>query len=564
VTDVVSWLPLAAVAIPAAAVPLILASGARPTVREAWTGLATLGTFGAVAAMVHTAGTETTGLGSIAGLGLALRADAAGLLFALLASTLWIATAVYSVGYVRGLDERGQTRFFAAFAASIAATMGVALAADLLTLFVFYELLTLATYPLVAHAGDDAARAAGRKYLAYTLGGGVLAFGGILLVGALAGTLGFVPGGVAGLATADPTLARAAFGLLVAGFGVKAAIVPLHAWLPAAMVAPTPVSGLLHAVAVVKSGAFAVTRSVLYVFGPETAGDLGVALPLAVAAALTMVLAGVVGLRQDSLKRGLAYSTVSQLSYIVLGVALLTPVAAFGALLHVVAHAFMKITLFFAAGLIYVETGEKYVSDLAGVGRRLPATMAAFAVAAAGLVGFPLVAGFVSKFHLLLGAAASPHPAFVAAFLVAGLLKLLYFWPIVYAAFFGSRERASPASRHPFAPPHGHGHDRSTGGLGGAGVDAGPTAAGGPTGADRTGDPATVADGGYADRAGRVDRADGVGTAGWEYRTPTTESSAFLLVPVLFTVGVAVVLGVVPTALPFWELAETAVAEVFG
>jgi NADH:ubiquinone oxidoreductase subunit 5 (subunit L)/multisubunit Na+/H+ antiporter MnhA subunit len=193
--------------------------------------------------------------------------------------------------------------------------------------------------------------------------------------------------------------------------------------------------------------------------------------------------------------------------------------------------------------------------------------MAAFAVAAAGLVGFPLVAGFVSKFHLLVGAAASPHPAFVAAFLVAGLLKLLYFWPIVYAAFFGSRERASPASRHPFAPPHGHGHDRSTGGLGGAGVDAGRTAAGEPTAADGAGDPATVADGGYAgyaEQADRAEQADSVGTAGWEYRTPTTESSAFLLVPVLFTVGVAVVLGVVPTALPFWELAETAVAEVFG
>jgi len=531
VTDVASLLPVLAVAVPALAVPPILASGARPNLREGWTLLAALGTFGVVAVMVRSPATHVTGLGSIAGLDLALRADAAGLLFALLASTLWIATSVYSVGYVRGLEESGQTRYFAAFAASIAATMGVALAADLLTLFVFYELLTLATYPLVAHAGDDAARRSGRRYLAYTLGGGVLAFGGILLVQVLAGGLAFVPGGVGALAAADPTLGRVAFGLLVAGFGVKAAVVPLHAWLPAAMVAPTPVSGLLHAVAVVKSGAFAVARSVLYVFGPETAADLGVALPLAVAAGVTMVVAGLIGLRQDNLKRGLAYSTISQLSYIVLGVALLTPLAAFGALLHVVAHAFMKITLFFAAGLVYVETGEKYVSEMAGIGRRLPATMTAFAVAAAGLVGFPLVAGFVSKFHLLLGAAASPTPVFVVAFLVAGLLKLLYFWPVVYVAFFGHRDGSTPAVRHPFVPIHdGHG-------------GAGP--GGGTTEVPATADGGTV-DGALAPSGRRV------------------EAAPALLGPVLFTAGMAVLLGVVPAELPFWALAETAVAEVFG
>jgi NADH-quinone oxidoreductase subunit L/multicomponent Na+:H+ antiporter subunit D len=528
VTDVASLLPLLAVLVPALAVPFVLLSDGRPNLREAWTLLAALGTLAVVVVLVRSPVTHVTSLGSYAGFELALRADAAGLLFASLAAVLWVATSVYSVGYVRGLGEDGQTRYFAAFAASIAATMGVALAADLLTLFVFYELLTLATYPLVAHGGDATARAAGRKYLAYTLGGGVLAFGGVLLVGALVGSLGFVPGGVDGL-VADPTLGRAAFGLLVVGFGVKAAVVPLHAWLPAAMVAPTPVSGLLHAVAVVKSGVFAVTRTVLYVFGPDAATELGVALPLAVAAAVTMVFAALVGLRQDNIKAGLAYSTISQLSYIVLGVALLTPLAAFGALLHVVAHAFMKITLFFAAGLVYVETGEKYVSDVAGIGNRLPATMTAFAVAAAGLIGFPLVAGFVSKFHLVLGAAASAHPAFVAAFLVAGVLKLLYFWPIVYAAFFGDRDRSSPASEHPFAPAH----DRVTGPRGGG--SAGPTAA----------------DGGYA------------GTVAWERRSPTSEAAPALLLPVLFTAGMAVLLGVFPSALPFWALAETAVAEVF-
>jgi len=549
VSDVASLWPVAAVAIPALAVPLILASGTRPNLREAWTVLAALGTLAVVAVLVRSSGTHTSVLGSIAGVEFALRADAAGLLFALLASTLWIATSVYSVGYMRGLREHDQTRYFAAFAASIAATMGVALAANLLTLFVFYELLTLATYPLVAHAGTAEARAAGRKYLAYTLGGGVLAFAGILLVGALAGTLTFAAGGIAGLATADPTLARAAFGLLVAGFGVKAAVMPLHGWLPAAMVAPTPVSGLLHAVAVVKSGAFAVARSVLYVFGPETAGDLGVAFALAVAAAVTMVLAGVVGLRQDNLKRGLAYSTISQLSYIVLGVALLTPLAVFGALLHVVAHAFMKITLFFVAGVVYVETGEKYVSDLGGVAARLPATMTAFAVAAAGLVGFPLIAGFVSKYHLVLGAATSMNTVFVAAFLVAGLLKLLYFWPVVYAAFFGRRDGADAASRHAFAPPH----------LTDGGRVTLPTADGGALGES---DERSVGDG--DDPLAGEDAAGVRHVSGWERRTWRTEASPFVLWPVLFTVGMAVALGVAPTLFPFWDLAGAAVAEVFG
>jgi formate hydrogenlyase subunit 3/multisubunit Na+/H+ antiporter MnhD subunit len=532
VSDIVSLVPLLAVLVPALALPLILASGAHPNLREVWTLLAGVGTLAVVAWLVHAPGTHVTPLGEFAGFELVLRADAAGLLFALLASTLWIATSIYSIGYVRGLREHDQTRYFAAFAASIAGTMGVAFAADLLTLFVFYELLTLATYPLVVHTGSETARAAGRTYLAYTLGGGVLAFGGILLVGTLAGTLGFVPGGIAGLAS-DPTLGRAAFALLAVGFGVKAAVVPLHAWLPTAMVAPTPVSGLLHAVAVVKSGVFALTRSVLYVFGPEQAATLGVALPLAVAAAVTMVFAALVGLRQDNLKAGLAYSTISQLSYIVLGVALLTPLAMFGALLHVVAHAFMKITLFFAAGLIYVETGEKYVSDIAGVGKRLPLAMVAFAVTAAGLVGFPLVAGFVSKFHLVLGAAESVHPAFVAAFLVAGVLKLLYFWPIIYGAFFGDRDRSTAASRHAFAPAH--------------------TAPDGGVLQER---PNPSANGSTA--------AAEMATVGWERLPLGRETTAALLVPVLFTAVMAVTLGVVPTALPFWDLASTAVTEVFG
>lgn len=541
-TDVVSPLPLAAVAAPGLAVLAILASRSRPALREAWTALAGLVTLAVVATMVGADATHVTPLGSVAGVELGLRADAAGLLFALLASLLWLATSLYSVGYVRSLDTPRQTRYFAAFAASVAATMGVALAADLFTLFVWYELLTLATYPLVVHAGDDAARRAGRKYLAYTLGGGVLVLAGLLLVQTLAGGVGFVPGGVAGLGPADPTLARAAFGLLVAGFGVKAALVPLHGWLPSAMVAPTPVSGLLHAVAVVKSGVFAVSRTVLYVFGPETATALGVAVPLAVVAATTMLVAALLGLRQDSLKRGLAYSTVSQLSYIVLGVALLTPVAVFGAFLHVVAHAFAKITLFFVAGVIYVETGERRVSGLAGVGRRLPVTTTALAVGAASLIGFPLLGGFVSKFHLVVGAA-GVHPAAVAVFLLAGVAKLLYFWPLVALTLFGRRGSDDPSSRHAFAPPD-------------AETVAGESAS----------DPAVAAaDGGSAtDGGARLDGSAAVTTAaGWS-RPVGLETRPALLFPVVVTVAAAVAFGLAPTLFPFWPLAETAVTEVFG
>ena len=510
-----SLLPLLAVAVPAVAAPLVYLARSRPNLREGVTLAAAVATLGVVWLAVRAPGTPVTPLGSVAGVSFALRADAAGLLFALLAATLWVVTSVYSVGYLRTVGEGHQTRYFAAFAASIAATMGVAFATNLFTLFVFYELLTLATYPLVVHAGTTKARAAGRQYIAYTLGGGVAALGGIVLVGVLTGTVTFTPGGIDALGAVDTTLARVAFVLLVVGFGVKTALVPLHGWLPTAMVAPTPVSGLLHAVAVVKSGVFALGRTVLYVFGPETTWDLGLALPLAAAAAATMVVAGVVGLRQDNLKRGLAYSTVSHLAYIALGLALATPVAVFGAFIHVVAHAFMKISLFFAAGLIYVETGEKYVSDLAGVGRRLPMTMTAFAIAAAGLIGFPLVAGFVSKFHLVVGAAASPHPALVVAYLVAGVLKLLYFWPVVYTAFFGRRGSDTSESRHPFAPPH-------------------------------------ATDGGYVEQTT------------WERRSLTREASPLLLAPVVATAGLAVLMGLAPTAFPFWALAEAVVVEVFG
>jgi NADH-quinone oxidoreductase subunit L/multicomponent Na+:H+ antiporter subunit D len=507
-----SLLPVVAVGVSAVAVVPILLSRERPNLREAWTFAAAVVKFAAVLALVPGVLRGTTYVSPavtfLTGVEFVLRVDALGALFALLASGLWIVASVYSVGYVRGVGEDYQTRYFAAFAASLSATLGVAFAGNLVTLFVCYELLTVATYPLVVHKRTETARRAGRKYVLFTLGGGVAVFGGTVLVYAQTGTTAFTAGGVRTLLTADPLLARSAFGLLVAGFGVKAALMPVHGWLPDAMVAPTPVSGLLHAVAVVKSGAFGIARVVLYVFGPDGVGALGVGMPLAVVAAATMVFAGVLALRQERLKRGLAYSTVSQLSYIVLGVAVLTPMAVRGALLHLSAHAFMKLVLFFCAGVVYVETHVERIDELAGVGRRLPATMTAFAVASAGLVGLPLVAGFVSKWYLLTGLFGGGQLVFAGVLLAAGLLKLLFFWPIVARAFF-----AEPASDTPSAAVKAgddHGNDR-----------------------------------------------------GWDSRSWRTEADWRLLGPVVVAVGVAVVYGVVPTELPFYELA-TRVVEVTG
>ncbi|WP_229113884.1 complex I subunit 5 family protein [Halapricum desulfuricans] len=530
-----SLLPVAVVVAPAAAVPPILYFRDRPNVREAWTfaaALATLGAAGWLASVVLAGARPDAVAGTyVAGVELSLRADPMGAMFALLAATLWLVTSVYSVGYMRGHDEASQGRYFAAFAASIAATMGVALAANLLTLFVCYELLTVATYPLVVHSESDEARAAGRTYLLYTLGGGVAVLAGLSLVYVAAGTLAFVPGGVGGLA-ADPLLARAAFGLLVAGFGVKAALVPLHTWLPAAMVAPTPVSGLLHAVAVVKSGAFGLGRVVTHVYGPETVADLGLSLPLSTLAAVTMLYAGVVALRQTRIKRALAYSTVSQLAYIALGFGLVERTATFGALLHIPAHAFMKITLFFVAGLLYVESGVTDVDDMDGIGRRHPVAMAAFAVTAAGLAGFPLVAGFVSKWHLLIGSFRADALVFAAALLAAGVLKLLLFWPMIRAAFFRGDPLASGPARD----------------------KAGRTAA---DGGAPDGEPSTS--------TARSSRSGPAGARAWEAPSRIwRESAPALLAPVVAVALGAIVLGIVPDRLPLFDLAAEAVAEVFG
>jgi len=563
-SEVASLRPLAAVLVSALAIGLILASHRRPNLREFWTLVVALAKVAIVGSMVPGVLDGTvyvTELGAfVDAVDFTLRVDPLGLLFGLLASGLWVVTSLYSIGYMRGLDEDNQTRYFASFAASLSATMGVAFAGNLVTLFVFYELLTVATYPLVAHDESPTARAAGRKYLAYTFLGGVAVLAGTVLVFWLAGTTAFTPGGIETLAAADPTYARLAFALLAAGFGVKAALLPMHSWLPDAMVAPTPVSGLLHAVAVVKSGVFGIARVALEIFGPDAMGDLGVALPLAAVATVTLLAASVLALRKDNLKRRLAYSTISQLSYIVLGLGLVglatnPRTAIVGGLLHIPAHAFMKLTLFFCAGAIHAETHTDDISEMAGIGRRMPLTMTAFAIASAGMAGIPLLAGFVSKWYLLIGSVEAGYAVFAVALLVSGMLNIAYFWPVVYQAFF---ERPGSHDEKPLvAGPYGGHFGRASNGT--VSPDGGDNVETGAVDADRDDSEAPTGD---------VDRSDdghhgGPPTEGWERRNwRGGESTWFMLGPILAAAAGALLLGIVPGSVLFLDIVETVAAAV--
>jgi len=449
-SEVHSLRPLAAVLIAFVAMGVVVAGRRWPTVRDGTPVVAGTVSFLLVCSMVpdvRSGRVPTTNLGTlVAGVDLEFAADPLGMIFALVASGLWVVTAIYSVGYTRadGMDHR--TRYTAALCLSIGSGIGVAFASNLLVLAVFYELTTVGTYPLVAHEGSERARRVGYEYVMYVIVGGTLVVGGAAIVYVLAGTIAFDPGGIetlAGAAIDHPEWATVAAVSLLAGFAVKGAVMPFHAWLPKAMVAPTTVSGVLHAVVVVKSGVFGIARTVLEVFGPETTAELGLALPLAVVAGATILLASVLALKQDDIKRRLAYSTVANLSYVVLGIALLVPTAVVGGLVHIAAHAVAKLALFFCVGALAVETGVKRVSEVAGVGRRLPITMGVFALAACSLAGIPLFAGFASKWYLLLGGA-ELSALVPALFVASGALNVAYFWPIVYAAFFESRETADP------------------------------------------------------------------------------------------------------------------------
>jgi multicomponent Na+:H+ antiporter subunit D len=438
---VASSLPLVLVGIPVACAVLVALTGERArNLRDAWPIAAALGAVGVGLALAGPAldgAPRETRLWEFApGIAVAFRADAAGLVFALLASALWVLAAPYAAGYMRAEGEERQTRFFAAYALSVGAALGVALAGNLLTFVLCYELLSLFTYPLVTHRQTDEALAAGRKYLAYTLSGGLALIAATAWLAALGVDATFTPGGF----LADAGLGRGTrwllFGLLAAGVGVKAAVMPLHSWLPSAMVAPTPVSALLHAVAVVKAGVFGMVRVTAFVFGPALLVGMGASTVLAIFAAVTLLVGSALALRHDNLKRRLAYSTVSHLSYIVLGVALAGPIALMGALLHLAGHGVTKITLFFVAGAIHAHTHKENVSDLDGIGRQMPVTMTAFTLASLSMAGIPPFMLFVSKLYLGWGAADMGRQVFMLVYMVSGVLSAGYLFPIIIRAFF--------------------------------------------------------------------------------------------------------------------------------
>ncbi len=379
------------------------------------------------------------------GLVLAFKVEPLGMLFALVASSLWIVNSVYSIGYMRANNEPRQTIFYVCFAVALGSTIGLAFAKNLFTLFLFYEALTISTYPLVTHKAEQEAIRAGRLYLLLLLGTSLILFlPAIVATWALAGTLDFTPGGILAGKAGAPVIG-VLLALYVFGIG-KAAVMPLHFWLPAAMVAPTPVSALLHAVAVVKAGVFTILKVAVLIFGVETLSALGQSAWLTVVAGTTIVAASIVALRQDNLKRRLAYSTVSQLSYVVLGVAILTPISVVGAAMHLAAHAFGKITLFFAAGAIHTAAHLTEVSQLDGIGRRMPWTMGAFAIGALGMIGVPPTAGFLGKWLILTGAMQAANWLAVAVIAVSTLLNAAYFLPIVFRAFF--HEPANTGQEH--------------------------------------------------------------------------------------------------------------------
>ena len=376
-----------------------------------------------------------------------LRADALAMMFAGLSSLLWLFTTVYAVGYLE--DSPNRSRFFGFFSLCVASTLGIALAGNLFTFFVFYEMLTLSTYPLVVHRGTPEALSAGRKYLVYTLTGGAVLLLGIVWLHSLAGDLAFQPQGHSELlAHRDSGALVAIFALLFAGLGVKAAVVPLHGWLPAAMVAPAPVSALLHAVAVVKAGAFGMVRVLYHVFGIEFSAALGLLGPVAGVAAFTILYGSVRALFQTDLKRRLAFSTISQVAYIPLGLSLLGPVGTAGGLVHLLHQGLMKITLFFCAGNYAESLRVHRIDALNGAGQRMPATSIAFTLGAFGMMGAPPLAGFVTKWTLGTGALAADMGWVIGVLVASSLLNAAYFLPIVHRLWFREAEAPWPREHH--------------------------------------------------------------------------------------------------------------------
>ncbi|SHJ94004.1 multisubunit sodium/proton antiporter, MrpD subunit [Caminicella sporogenes DSM 14501] len=366
--------------------------------------------------------------------------DRLGILFVLLASILWIFTTFYSFVYMT--HEGNEKRFFIYFMLTLGVTVGIAFSGNLFTLYLYYEFLTLATFPLVIHSGSKEALRVGKKYLIYSFSGATLALLGIILIFSISNNLNFVENGVLqNISIDNPKLLLTIYMVMFIGFGVKAALVPLHSWLPAAMVAPTPVSSLLHAVAVVKSGIFALIRISYFIFGSDVLKKIHGNYYISILVILTILMGSLLALHQDNLKKRLAYSTVSQLGYILLGIVLLNQNSLTGSLLHLVNHAVIKITLFFCVGAIYFKTGKKYIHEIRGIGKEMPITMWCFTISSISLIGIPPTNGFVSKWYLALGGLGENKAVFVIILLLSALLTAGYLLPIVITAFFPGEEK---------------------------------------------------------------------------------------------------------------------------
>lgn len=443
--SVLAWLFI----IPLLGAGAIAALSRAPNLREAATLVTAVALFLTVLEIVGDVGSgarPTWTLATIApGLAFTFRVEPLGALFAAIASGLWIVNSLYSIGYMRGNSERDQTRFYVCFAIAITSAMGVATAGDLFTLFIFYEALTLSTYPLVAHKGDEKARRGARIYLTILLTTSIgLLLPAIVATYVVTGTTAFTPGGIMPT-DISPLVGGVILVLFAFGIG-KAALMPIHSWLPNAMVAPTPVSALLHAVAVVKAGVFTMLKVSVYVFGPDVMQSLPAAQGLAVIAGVSIVLASVIAMTKDNLKARLAFSTVSQLSYVTLGAMLATPAALMGAALQILMHAFGKISLFMCAGAIYTGSKKTEISSMVGLGRAMPFTFAAFGVGAVSIIGLPPLAGAWPKLQLMIGATDAGTPILAAALAVSSVLNVAYLLPLVARGFFveGPRDAEPP------------------------------------------------------------------------------------------------------------------------
>jgi multicomponent Na+:H+ antiporter subunit D len=427
---------------------LIMLTKKNKNLREFWSVAGAVLTFLSVASMVPAilAGNKIVyTLSTIApGISLNFRVDALSLIFGIISSFLWIFATFYNIGYMRSLNEHAQTRYYACFAIAILGAQGVSYSGSLFSLYLFYEVITIFTYPLVAHHQDEEGYAGAKKYIVYLMGTSKgLLLPAVILTYVMTGTLDFSDNIMKGVFTegTDSIWITVTYFLFIFGFA-KAAIMPFHNWLPSAMVAPTPVSALLHAVAVVKAGVFCICRVMLSTFGLEILKNLDLGIITAYIVSFTILVASIIALTKDDLKARLAYSTVSQLSYIVLGVALLDPLGVTGGILHIVNHGFSKITLFFCAGAIYVATHKKKISDMEGIGYAMPFTMGAFAVASLSMIGAPPVAGFVSKWYLLNGALNINNLPIIIALMASTLLNAGYFAPITIKAFFQGKKVA--------------------------------------------------------------------------------------------------------------------------